>query len=57
MKPVLFRCPTTDKLVQHLIADEPKPGDQHRYDAVHCAACALPHMINRATGKTMGQKD
>jgi hypothetical protein len=57
MKAALFRCPRSGELVRHFIADQPKPGDQHRYDAVRCNACSLPHMINRATGKVLGQKD
>jgi len=57
MKPILFRCPRTGEMVQHLIADEPKPGDQHRYETVQCPACSMPHMINQVTGRLLGQKD
>lgn len=57
MSPVLFRCPITDKLVQHFLADEPKAEDQNRFDLVQCGACGLSHLINRATGKALGQKD
>jgi hypothetical protein len=55
MRPVIFRCPTTGKLVQHFLAHEPAPEDQHRFDTVRCNACGLPHLINRATGKALGQ--
>jgi hypothetical protein len=57
VRPVLYRCPRTAKLVQHLIADEPKSEEQNRYDEVSCLACSFPHLINRVTGKLLGEKD
>jgi hypothetical protein len=57
MKPALFRCPTTGAMVQHMIAAAPDPSDRNRYDSVRCPACSLPHLINRATGKALGEKD
>ena len=54
MKPVLYRCPNTGEMVQHLVADEPDTEDEHRYDAVECPACSFLHFINPATGKIMG---
>jgi hypothetical protein len=57
MKPALFRCPTTGAMVQHMIASEADPADRNRYDSVRCAACSLPHLINRVTGKALGEKD
>jgi len=57
MKPALFRCPTTGAIVQHMIAADPDPSDRNRYDSVRCEACSLPHLINRATGKALGEKD
>ena len=53
IKPVVFRCPTTGRTVQHFIANKPKPFDQHRYDAIRCAVCSRAHLINRATGKRL----
>jgi hypothetical protein len=57
MKAVLYRCPVTRELVQHEIAEQPEPGDEQRYDSVECPACGGSHLINRATGKALGQKD
>jgi len=57
MRPVLFRCPTTGKLVQHFIDDHATADDDHRFNSVQCAACGLTHLINRATGKALGQQD
>jgi len=57
MRSVIFRCPTTGKQVQHFLAEEIGPDDHHRFNAVQCAACGLTHLINRATGKVLGQQD
>jgi hypothetical protein len=57
MRPILFRCPTTGAMVQHMIATEPEPGDRDSYDTVRCLACSLPHLINRVTGQALGAKD
>ncbi len=57
MKPALFRCPTTGAMVQHMIAVDPNPADRNRYDSVRCPACSLPHLINRVTGKALGEKE
>jgi hypothetical protein len=57
MKPVLFRCITTGAMVQHMIAADADPANHDRYDSVTCAACASLHLINRATGKALGEKD
>ena len=47
----------TGKLVQHFIAQELSADDAHRFETVRCGACGLTHLVNRATGKTLGQKD
>ncbi len=57
MKPVLFRCLTTGAMVQHMIAAVADPADRERYDSVRCAACSALHLINRATGKALGEKE
>ncbi len=57
MKPTVFRCMSTGKLVQHFIAEYPNEDDVRRFETVNCNACGLPHLINRATGKALGQKD
>jgi hypothetical protein len=55
LKPTFFRCPTTQKLAPHFFAERPKEDD--RFVSVLCEACGLTHMINRATGKPLGQED
>jgi hypothetical protein len=57
MKPALFRCRRSGELVKHFGADQPNRGDQHRYGAICRATCSWSHMINRATGKALGEKD
>jgi len=57
MRPVLFRCIATGAMVQHLITAEADPADHDRYDPVSCAACSSLHLINRVTGKALGQRE
>jgi hypothetical protein len=54
MKPVLYRCPTTGKMVQHFVADEPDLNDAHSYEPVDCPACSSLHFLSRVSGKVMG---
>jgi hypothetical protein len=35
----------------------PNADDHRRFVAVVCEACGLTHMINRATGRAMGEED
>ncbi len=57
MKPALYRCQTTGKLVQHFIAAEVSDDDPHRFDPIDCAACGRTHFVNHSTGKVLGQRD
>jgi hypothetical protein len=56
---LLFRCPRTGMNVQHSVADDAslREDPSSYYDAVSCAACTRLHFVNRATGKTLGDKD
>jgi hypothetical protein len=55
MRHLPFRCPNTGRLVEHFFVDLPEPGDEWRYDVVKCVACASMHLINRASGKIIGE--
>lgn len=56
MKPILFRCPKTGELVQHLVrVDDATDSVAPAYDPVHCLACRQVHFINRE-GKLLGEK-
>jgi hypothetical protein len=52
----LFTCPSTNLNVQHWRDDDENVSD-NEYEAVMCKACALLHLINRKTGKVLGQED
>lgn len=56
MAPFLFVCPITQKPVQHFLDDDPNVSE-NEYEAVGCPACTRIHLINRKTGKLLGQKD
>ena len=54
MPSLLFTCPATNLKVQHwVVGDENTPDDE--YEVVICNACARLHLINRKTGKLLGQ--
>ncbi|MDN4986800.1 hypothetical protein QY049_26935 [Bradyrhizobium sp. WYCCWR 13022] len=50
----VFKCPDTSSNVQHWTDDDDAPDDS--YEAVTCPACAKLHLINRKTGKLLGEK-
>jgi hypothetical protein len=47
MKPVLYGCPTTGKMVQHFVTDEPNLNDERSYEPVDCLSCSSLHFVNR----------
>ena len=51
----LFRCPSTGLNVQHRWDDDPDVSE-NEYEVVPCPACARMHLINRKTGKLLGQE-
>jgi NAD-dependent dihydropyrimidine dehydrogenase PreA subunit len=56
MTQFVFTCPATSMKVQHWL-----DGDQHapenEYEAVTCKACTRLHLVNRRTGKLLGQEE
>jgi hypothetical protein len=52
----VFRCPVTDLNVQHQLDDDPDVSE-NEYEAITCPACARLHLLNRKTGKVLGQDD
>ncbi len=51
-------CPSTKLDVQYWLDDETKDEvSETEYEAVTCNACAKIHLINRKTGKLLGQED
>jgi hypothetical protein len=53
----VYRCPSTGLNVQGWFTDEPAANETDSYETVKCLACNQLHLINRATGKTIGQDD
>jgi hypothetical protein len=54
MAPLIFRCPTTGLNVQAWFADDSSTTEGEIYEPVRCLACKQMHLINRSTGKTLG---
>jgi hypothetical protein len=57
MPTLIFRCPTTGKNVQAWFADDATESDGETYESVMCSACRRLHLVNRVTGKTLGDDD
>jgi hypothetical protein len=52
----LFTCPLTDLKVQHWLDDD-EDASETEYEAITCKACGRLHLINRKTGRLLGQQD
>jgi hypothetical protein len=52
----LFICPATRMNVQHWVDDDADVPETE-YKAVKCKACSGMHLVNRKTGKLLGQKE
>ena len=50
-------CPLTKLDVPYWLDDEKDDVSETEYEAVTCKACAKVHLINRKTGKLLGQDD
>ena len=56
MAPLLFTCPVTSIKVQHWLDDD-QDAPENEYEAITCAACSRVHLLNRMTGKLLGQDE
>jgi hypothetical protein len=52
----IFRCPATGFNVQRQLDDNPDVSE-NEYEAIACLACTKIHLVNRKTGKLLGQGD
>ena len=52
----LFTCPSTNLNVQHWRDEDDEGASDSEYEAVTCKACTRVHLINRKTGKVLGQR-
>ncbi len=57
MESLIFRCTATGATVQIWLPDMPQPDSADQYEAVTCPACARVHLVNRKTGKMLGDKE
>jgi len=57
MANLIFRCTQTGMNVQVWLPDEAPAERGDSYEAVTCPACARVHLVNKTTGKTLGDKD
>ena len=57
MTPIMFRCPATGLSVQGWLADDPSMTEGEVYETVTCLACTQLHLINRATGRVLGDDE
>ena len=51
----LFTCPSTYLNVQHWRDEDDEDVLDNEYEGVMCKACGRLHLINRKTGKVLGQ--
>jgi hypothetical protein len=56
MAATVFRCPTTSMNVQHW-SDDDNDARENEYEGIVCPACTKLHLLNRKTGKLLGQDD
>lgn len=53
----VFTCPTTRMKVQYLGTDEDDDVSDNEYEAIRCQACTGFHLVNRKTGRLLGQNE
>lgn len=56
MGKLIFRCVQTGMNVQVWLPDEEPTNGTDSYESVKCPACARLHLVNRITGKILGDK-
>ena len=53
----IYRCPTMGLNVQGWFADEVTANEGDNYETVTCLACRQVHLVNRDTGRTLGDEE
>lgn len=56
MRPVIFKCPTTNLNVQHWLQDDVEEAPQVEFQSFTCPACTRLHFIHWKTGKLLGDR-
>jgi hypothetical protein len=57
MATLIYRCPTSGLNVQAWFADDPSAIKGETYESLKCLACNRVHLVNRVTGRTLGDED
>ncbi len=57
MESLVFRCTQTGANVQVWLPDKTQSDRADSYEAITCPACARVHLVNRQTGKMLGDKE
>jgi hypothetical protein len=57
MATLVFVCPNTGVRVQGWFADDGSAISEGTYESVTCVACSRVHLVNRLTGRTLGEDD
>jgi len=55
MENLVYRCTQTRSNIQVWL-EAPTPGDEDRYEAIACPACERTHLVNKWTGRTLGDR-
>ena len=53
----IFRAPRTGLNVQVWLPDDAPTAQADSYEVVTCPACARVHLVNKATGRTLADKE
>ena len=56
MDNLVFRCTQTGSTVQVWLPQAVGADRLDSYEAVRCPACGRIHLVNHATGKTLGER-
>jgi len=58
MRKLIFRCMQTGMNVQIYLPDDAAPADHpDSYETVTCPACARVHLVNKTTGRLLGDNE
>jgi hypothetical protein len=57
MAALVYRCPATGLNVQGWFSDAPSDGEGKVYETVRCLACTQVHLVNRSTGRVLGDDE
>jgi hypothetical protein len=57
MSTFIFRCPKTGFKVQGWSAEETPDDEPDNYETISCTACGQLHLVNRASGSVLGDRE